>query len=66
MSCAVFRAAPVREFLWAAGATATRMIACVAGVAAAIAFLAPGPAQAADVPKRGGILEFASTVEPGN
>jgi peptide/nickel transport system substrate-binding protein len=66
MSCAVFRAAPVREFLWGAGETATRMIARVAGVAVAIALLASQPAPAADVPKRGGILEFASTVEPGN
>ena len=66
MSCAVFRAAPAREFFGAVGETAARMIACVAGVAVAIAFLAPQPARAADVPKPGGILEFASTVEPGN
>jgi peptide/nickel transport system substrate-binding protein len=66
MSCAVFRAAPVREFFWAAGATATRMIAHVAGVAVAIALLAPQPAPAAEVSRHGGILEFASTVEPGN
>src|SRR5256714_4017477 len=50
----------------AAGETAARMIARVAGAAFAIAFFVPQPAQAADVPKRGGILEFASTVEPGN
>ena len=59
MNCAVLRAAPVREFIRAAGETAARMIARVAGAALAIAFFAPQPAQAADVPKRGGILEFA-------
>jgi len=66
MSCAVFRAAPAREFFLAVGETAARMIARVAGAAVAIALLAPQPAEAADVPKHGGILEFASTVEPGN
>jgi peptide/nickel transport system substrate-binding protein len=33
---------------------------------AAIAILLPQLARADDTPKRGGILEFASTVEPGN
>jgi peptide/nickel transport system substrate-binding protein len=33
---------------------------------AAIAILLPQMARADDTPKRGGILEFASTVEPGN
>src|SRR5437762_528131 len=66
MNCAVLRAAHVRECIRAAGETAARMIARVAGAALAIAFFVPQPAQAADVPKRGGILEFASTVEPGN
>ena len=66
MNCAVLCAAPVREFIRVAGETATRMITRVAGAALAIAFFVPQPAQAAEVPKRGGILEFASTVEPGN
>src|SRR5437868_9684232 len=66
MNCAVLCAAPVREFIRAAGETAARMITRVAGAALAIAFFVPQPAQAADVPKRSGILEFASTVEPGN
>ena len=66
MICALFRAAPVWAFVRAAGETAARMIARVAGAAVAIAFFVPHAAQAADIPKRGGILEFASTVEPGN
>lgn len=37
-----------------------------AGLASAIAVVAPQLTRAADIPKRGGILEFASTVEPGN
>jgi len=71
MSCALFRAVPGWERLHPlrpgfgriAGIAARNIVAIVAAL---LALLLPQAGHADDTPKRGGTLEFASTVEPGN
>jgi peptide/nickel transport system substrate-binding protein len=64
MSCALFRAVPGWERLHPLRPGFGR----IAGIAARniVAVVLPKAAGADDTPKRGGTLEFASTVEAGN